>query len=303
MKRTTIFSFLILIMPMLLDSCKRDQLPSETEEPKIPIKISSTVTKVSSDEFSDGDAIGLYVVNATESSAGDWVSSTLQTSGNHMDNVKFTFSDKGWKSDKEYYWKDSRTKADFYCYYPYDQTIDEVKAVVYIVPSDQGSKEAFESAEILWGRAELQKPTSECVNIISAHMMSQLIIEVRPGKGFTEETLKESLKGVAINGIMCNARLDMTNGKLTASGDMTDITPYYDGHYYRALIAPQKIENKTLITLEVDNMERTLAVSSIEFASNSRKKCTLTVNKLNEGINVGIGGWEDDENDYGGILN
>lgn len=301
MKRKIAFSF--LIFASLLPGCKKNQLPSQTEEPKIPIKISSTVTKVSSDEFSDGDAIGLYVVNATQNSAGDWSSSTLQTNGNHLDNVRFTFKEKIWKSDKEYYWKDSRTKADFYCYYPYVQTIDEVKAVAYISPSNQGSKEAFESAEILWGRSELQKPTSESVNIISTHMMSQLIIEVRPGKGFTEETLKESLKSVVINGIMCHAQLDISKGKLTASGDMTDVTPYYDGQYYRALIAPQKIDNKTLITLEVDNLERSLAVSSIEFSSNTRKKCTLTVNKLSEGINVGIGGWEDDENDYGGTLN
>ena len=50
-------------------------------------------------------------------------------------------------------------------------------------------------------------------------------------------------------------------------------------------------------------MERNLVVERIEFTSNTRKKCTITVNKINEGINVDIGGWEEDEIDYGGTLN
>ena len=69
------------------------------------------------------------------------------------------------------------------------------------------------------------------------------------------------------------------------------------------MIAPQTIEGKQLVSLVVDDMERNLVVERIEFTSNTRKKCTITVNKINEGINVDIGGWEEDEIDYGGTLN
>ena len=68
------------------------------------------------------------------------------------------------------------------------------------------------------------------------------------------------------------------------------------------MIVPQTVTDRVLITLDVNGMERTLT-KSIEFSSNSRKKCTLTINKISEGINVGIGGWEDDDTDYGGVLN
>ena len=68
------------------------------------------------------------------------------------------------------------------------------------------------------------------------------------------------------------------------------------------MIVPQTVTDRVLITLDVNGMERTLA-KSIEFSSNSRKKCTLTINKISEGINVGIGGWENDDTDYGGVLN
>ena len=89
---------------------------------------------------------------------------------------------------------------------------------------------------------------------------------------------------------------------MTATGEEKDIVPYNDNETYRAMIVPQTVTDKVLITLGIDGMERTLT-KSIEFTSNSRKKCTLTIDKLSEGINVGIGGWEDDGNDYGGVLN
>ena len=68
------------------------------------------------------------------------------------------------------------------------------------------------------------------------------------------------------------------------------------------MIPPQKIDNAALVTLVIDGLERTL-VQTVDFTSNSRKKCTITIDKLNEGVNVSIGGWEDDNNDYGGTLN
>ena len=37
--------------------------------------------------------------------------------------------------------------------------------------------------------------------------------------------------------------------------------------------------------------------------SNKRLKCTITVDKVTEGVKVGIGGWEDYGEDFGGVLN
>jgi hypothetical protein len=36
------------------------------------------------------------------------------------------------------------------------------------------------------------------------------------------------------------------------------------------------------------------------FKANKQHKFTVTLNKVNNGVNVGIGGWETDEEDYGG---
>lgn len=303
MNNRPLFLSLALIACLIGTGCNKTG--ASAPEPKIPIRISSTVTKVSGDSFESGDAIGVYVVNATRTSEGSsWSSSELQNSGNHLDNILFSYNESTneWKADKEYYWKDSVTPADFYCYYPYLASVGNVASVSLTLPSDQSSEQAFKAAEVLWGKSEMQSPSDNKVSITTTHRTSQIIIRILPGKGFDEESLRESLKSVRINNIKCSCTLNLKDGSLSAEGDAKDITPYFDGSVYKAMIAPQSIEGQKLITLEVDGSERSLT-QSIEFSSGSRKTCTLTVNKLSEGINVGIGGWEDDGNDYGGTLN
>lgn len=269
---------------------------------KIPLAISTTITKVLNDSFEEGDAIGLYVVNALSNGSSGWNSGSLMNTGNHLSNVKFSYESGVWKSQQEYYWKDASTPADFYCYYPHTGSVADVSAVPFAIKADQSSGENYRSCEILWGKSSLQFPSKNKVNITVTHRMSQIQITILPGKGFTAETLRESLESVKINNLECNALLNLKDGALTANGNSADITPYYDGTLYRALIVPQSVENKTLITLIVDEMTRSLT-QSIEFTSGTIKKCTITVDKLSEGINIGISGWETDNEDYGGTLN
>lgn len=292
----------LLCAGVIIAGCNKTE-GGEMHDPevKIPIKLSTSVSKVSGDLFENGDNVGLYVVNCSNDASDNWISGNLSNNGNHVNNGKFTYNG-SWTPDQEYYWKDGVTKADFYVYYPYTASISNVNALTIQTAADQSSKDAFESCEILWGKSEKMTPTENKVSVLTSHRMGQLIIYVKPGKGFTEETLKESLKSIEINNIKTTAILNISNGELSASGDAADIKPYYDGSCYKAMIVPQVIDNKTLVTLVVDELERSLT-QTIEFTSNSRKTCTLTVNKISEGINVEIGGWEDDGNDYGGTLN
>ena len=269
---------------------------------KIPLAISTTITKVLNDSFEEGDAIGLYVVNALSNGSSGWNSGSLMNTGNHLSNVKFSYESGVWKSQQEYYWKDASTPADFYCYYPHTGSVADVSAIPFAIKADQSNGENYRSCEILWGKSALQFPSKNKVNITVTHRMSQIQITILPGKGFTAETLRESLESVKINNLECNALLNLKDGALTANGNSADITPYYDGTLYRALIVPQSVENKTLITLIVDGMTRSLT-QSIEFTSGTIKKCTITVDKLSEGINIGISGWDTDNEDYGGTLN
>lgn len=299
-KKSILFD--LCLMAAILPSCKQNSMTPDVVEKKIPIKITTSITKVVDDTFETGDEIGLYVVNAIKGENDVWTPSQLLDSGNHLDNVRYSY-DGGWKSDVQHFWKDAYTKADFFCYYPYATSISKTSEVHFEIAKNQSTRESFKSCEILWGKTELASPSEEYVALHTSHRMSQLLITVLPGKGFTEETLAQSLTKVTVNNIMTDAVLDLSNGELQARGSVFDITPWKDGNTYRAMIAPQTIEGKQLVSLMVDDMERNLVVERIEFTSNTRKRCTITVNKINEGINVDIGGWEEDEVDYGGTLN
>ena len=187
---------------------------------KIPLAISTTITKVLNDSFEVGDAIGLYVVNAISNGSSGWNSGSLMNTGNHLSNVKFSYESGVWKSQQEYYWKDASTPADFYCYYPYQASVGNVASVSLTLPSDQSSEQAFKAAEVLWGKSELQSPSDNKVSITTTHRTSQIIIRILPGKGFDEQSLKESLKSVKINNIKCSCSLNLKDGSLSAEGEV-----------------------------------------------------------------------------------
>lgn len=155
---------------------------------KIPLAISTTITKVLNDSFEEGDAIGLYVVNAISNGSSGWNSGSLMNTGNHLSNVKFSYESGVWKSQQEYYWKDASTPADFYCYYPHTGSVADVSAIPFAIKADQSNGENYKSCEILWGKSSLQFPSKNKVNITVTHRMSQIQITILPGKGFTAET-------------------------------------------------------------------------------------------------------------------
>ena len=103
-----------------------DPLPSTGQEnQKLPININTSVdTRVIDNSFEKGDNIGLFVVNyKADGSAG-----TLKATGNHVDNMKYTYNGT-WTPASPTYWKDNTTHADFYLYYPYTGSIGDVNAM------------------------------------------------------------------------------------------------------------------------------------------------------------------------------
>lgn len=276
--------------------------PDEPEQPtpvekKIPLSITTSVTKVTDNIFDEGDAVGLYVVNRQN---GNKVA--LANSGNHLTNVRFALNSGSWSADQTYYWEDSKTHADFYCYYPYQQNVANVSSVMMSVKADQSSLQDFKASEILWGSVEDQQPTESNVGIAVSHSNSQFAIILKPGRGYTYETMMEDLESITITGLKIAATMNLADGKLTETGSATSMKPYYDGTCFKALVIPQTVANSDLVSVSINGRTYTLT-QSIEFKANTKHSCTLTVNKIAEGIDIGIGGWDSDENDYGAVLN
>lgn len=268
---------------------------TDEDSVRIPINISMGMwTKVTDVAYEHGDQTGIYVVNNTESGE----SGTLVNSGNHVDNMRFTY-DGVWTPDSEIYWKDKETKADFYCYYPYGTPTD-VAACPFSVQADQSSLADYKASEFLWGKATGVSPTVEAVPIMTNRSMSNMLIYLQPGNGFTEETFAAASKSVRICNVKTDATIDLRTGVAVATGAAAEVTPYNEGEYYRALIVPQTVaDGQNLITVTVDDVEYTFA-KGFTFEPNVQHKFTIKVNKSGGGVDISIGDWESDEEDHGG---
>lgn len=298
MKKNLLFT---VVLFTLFISCSKDSvnevpitptLPS-TEINKIPISISTQITRATDTDFERDDKVGLYVVNYNGSTPV-----ALVSTGNHVDNMRFTYSG-SWTPDQEVYWKDESTKADFYIYYPYTPNITKVTAFPIAVKTDQSSEENYKASDFLWGKSAGIAPTKNAVNMMVKHLTSNIIIKLVPGDGYKKEDL--STAKVEICGLKTNATVNLTNGEVTATGVSADIKPINETTQYRALVIPQSVTDKDLIRIKIgDNTY--LLKQSINLASNKQYTSTITINRSSQGINIGIGDWEEDDADYGGTV-
>lgn len=298
MKKTI---FLLAAAAAIACSCKKSAEPVIPQEDpvnvRIPITLSTDIwTKATDSGYENGDNVGIYTVNYVNGSSAD-----LASSGNHLDNTLFTYDGSSWTPEKEVYWKDQTTPADFYCYYPYTASVNDVNGLSFSVKEDQSSLENYKASELLWGKTVGATPSEDPVKITTRHMMSNVLVYIVPGKGYTQETLAAEEIGVVITGVKTAAKIDLANGNVTAEGTAGNITPYKENGYWRALVVPQDITGTEIVKVTVGSDEYTLS-QTVSFQSNKQHKCTITVNKIGEGVNIGIGGWETDDTDFGGTV-
>lgn len=283
-----LFTLMAAVAAMVSCSDNVENVPTTPATDKLPINISTTLTRATDSAFEAGDKVGIFVVNEPNA---------LATLGNHVDNMGFTYSTK-WTPDTEIYWLDKSTKADFYCYYPYAADANTA-AHAFATKADQSSLANYKASEFLWGKTIGVAPTEEAVNITTNHTFSNMVVILKPGDGFTEESLAAATKSVKICGVKTGATINLATGVATATGNATEVTPYLENGQYRALIVPQTTAEGALIVVTVDGVDYTLS-RSMTFKANKQHKFTVTLNKVSNGVNVGIGGWETDEEDYGG---
>ncbi len=280
----------------LMFSCSENPTPEPEPTPtptptpeKWAINISTSITRATDTSFENGDKVGIYVVNQPDA---------LKSSGNHADNIGFTYSG-SWSAATTIYWKDETTKADFYCYYPYASSISNVEAYPFAVKADQSSVVNYKSSDFLWGKTTGVTPTKNVVGITVKHAMSNVIVKLIAGNGYTAEDMVSAT--VAICGLKTNSTINLATGAITATGDVAEITPMVESDYRRALVVPQSVSDTDLIKVTIGDKVYTLN-QSVEFKSGKQHTCTLTIERTSQGINIGINGWETEDDDFGGTV-
>lgn len=299
--------FLIGILSTYLFACCSSDSVNETVPPtpptppseKLPINISTSVSSRATDlAFEVGDKIGLYVVNHNV----DGSAAALQVSGNHVDNMQYTYNST-WTPATQTYWIDNSTHADFYLYYPYTSSITSIDAMPYSVKANQSQLSDYKAGDLMIGKTIDVAPTQLSVKIEAKHVMSQMTINLVAGNGFTDATLAAAKISVKVNRLKTKATANLATGAVTAIGDDTDIIPYkVANNSYKAIVVPQAVGEGNLITINVDGRDFNLPKTSnfTGFEAGKKHNFNVTLSKTSNGVNVNITKWEDDGNDYGG---
>ncbi|WP_440433216.1 fimbrillin family protein [Prevotella sp.] len=286
--------------------------PPQPEKPtvRIPIGISTSITRVTETAFESGDRIGLYVVNLND----DGSHNDLKPSGNYVDNMRYTYSYSAWSPDETVYWtpdetvywKDNKTCADFYLYYPYQAAHVNENPMVFKVEADQSNVNSYKNSDVIIGSTLNVAPSQTTVYIASKHVMSQVIIDLKPGEGFTDASLAASDVKVTLNIPAVSANIDLATGKVKPimnydgeSLTMTPMTPYKDGNVYRVIVVPQEVAQTNLIKVNVGGSDF-LFSKDFNFESGKSYTFNVTLAKESSGLNATITGWDSDGVDYGG---
>ena len=261
---------------------------------KLPINISvGQQTRANDTTYENGDEVGIYVVNYDGSTAG-----TLAASGNQANNVKFTYSNNSWTPEETIYWKNASTPADFYAYYPYSAS-PNISAHTFAVQANQSSEDAFWASDFLWGKTTNVSPTPNAVAIQTSHSLSRILIDIKPGNGFTETSWATASKSVKICDVKTSATINLATGVATATGNNGEITPLAttktgSTFSYKAMMIPQTVaENSKLVVVTVDGTDYVYR-KGYTFSPNTVHKFTITVNKSGSSVNVTIGEWDID---------
>ena len=264
------------------------------------------VTRANDGGFSNGDAIGVYVVDYEGNIPG-----SLRSQGNHADNVKFVYSeaDADWNGSAKIYWKDDSTPVDAYSYYPFAESVDNVSDYFFSVSGQQDKTDnatgmtGYEASDFLWAKASEVKPGS-IIDLLHQHMMASVLVTLVEGEGFGD-TWEKTEKYVTVDNTIINTHIDMSTGKVSViDGDpVSVIYPYNAGNDFRAIVAPQTVDaGVTLLTISVGaDSYQFKRESAMKYSPSLLHRFVIKVDKKPDGdfvftlINESITPWENDE--------
>lgn len=286
--------FISFLLLGILGAC-RDENPEEKGRDRGPGKIllesevdQLYLNRVNDNGFADGDIMGVYIVDYVGGEPGE-----LQNYGNRATNVQHTYhaEENKWTSAVDIYWKDSKTPVDIYGYYPFSSP-EEVRSHSFEVKKDQSKPTdgrvmgGYEASDFLWGKVERVAPTDKVIRLPLRHQMSNALITLKMGDGFTEDEWNGLEKSVLVQNTTRRAQIDLATRKVTPMGEAetTGTLPFCRDGEFRAIVVPQTVKaGKELFDITVGKTPY-IFKKEVDFSYTPGKmhRFTITVNKKSD---------------------
>ena len=244
MKKMTKFFALALLVGAMVSCSTEDTAPS-TQNDKVAVQFTGGIsvnTRAAGVAWADGDKIGIFMIEAGKTLSADVIKEGVdnvcyQTSGSS------TFSP---ISGGKTIFFPIDGDVDFYSYYPHT-TVSDYKVALNV--ADQTSQEAI---DFMYAQTKGCHKSIPQVELKFNHMLSNLVLNVQPGNGLTEDDLNK-LK-VTIKDQNTTATFNLADGVISGEGNPANIQmkTVKVGKKYEAILLPTKSTTRE-IEFDLDN--------------------------------------------------
>ena len=230
MKKMTKFFALALLAGAMVSCSTEDTAPS-TQNDKVAVQFTGGInvsTRAAGVAWTDGDRIGIFMTETNQPLSANAIQEGV-------DNV--CYQTNGGKSfspisgEKTIYFPIDGN-VDFYSYYP-QTTVNEYKVALNV--ADQKSQEAI---DFMYAKTTGCNKATPQVELKFNHQLCNLILNVQPGDGLTEDDLNK-LK-VTIKDQNTTATFNLVDGLISDEGNPTNIQmkAVQVGKKYEAILLP-----------------------------------------------------------------
>lgn len=244
MKKMTKFFALALLAGAMVSCSTEDTVPS-TQNDKVAVQFTGGIsvnTRAAGLAWADGDRIGIFMTGTNQSLSADAIKEGVDNVC-YQSNGSIGFSP---ISGGNTIFFPIDGDVDFYSYYP-QTTVNDYKVALDV--TDQGKQEAI---DFMYAKTEGCNKATPQVFLKFYHKLSNLVLEVQPGNGLTQEDLKKMT--VTVKGQNTKATFNLADGTISGEGNPTDIKmkTTQAGKLYEAILLPTE-EASRVIEFDLNN--------------------------------------------------
>ena len=244
MKKMTKFFALALLAGAMVSCSTEDTAPS-VQNDKVAVQFTGGIsvnTRAAGLAWAEGDMIGIFMTGTKQPLSADAIQEGVdnicyQTSGS----IGFSPVSGG----KTVFFPIDGD-VDFYSYYP-QTTVNDYKVALDV--TDQAKQETI---DFMYAKTEGCNKATPQVDLTFYHKLSNLILDVQPGNGLTQEDLKKMT--VTVKGQNTKATFNLADGTISGEGNPTDIKmkTTQAGKLYEAILLPTE-EASRVIEFDLNN--------------------------------------------------
>ena len=256
----------------VLAACSNDDAVTEPTEERMPVTLAYTTVdavetraaqNLNEGTFAADEAVTVRISNTSEN---DWSDYT------------FTTADAGAMTapNPAPYYPSGMQNIDIVAYYP------ATAGTTFSVATDQTTDANYKASDLMFASVTNQAKQADAVNLVFAHKMAKLAVNITAGQGVS------SITSVSLLNVKPTVSFDQATGAVgSATGTATSIAMSNNG----GAVIPAQTINGNLLSIVTPQGTATYSVSNKAFTAGNLYTMNITVNLYAVGTTTAITGW------------